>query len=525
MIAKVLVLICLGLFEIAAAYARTPLLEGIEVLEVSRSGRTVILNRGHHEGLKQGMRARLLLKTGTDHNPHLRTVGYGEVVRTSSSDSYWYLIDVELAEAIRRGQKLVYILEERSLEGLAQWSTRQRKVILSEGKTHLDRLDERLHGMPKHLRAVDQGDYYSHQIDHGDRAHPDYDVTTENFDYWVQQKGLRFIKDYMQELEVLHLNRPEEVSNLDDHLKDQERQIFESYVQAVVKTVNSSEQGLSGLYERDMMAQVQEQVRSQVLVDNQYNDILRRRRETIEIRPEALDRVDRDGPLWSAGMSDRALRDFMVESGIAQEERRQRLQLDQVQGHEFILRYSSSLNSFASSEDPNFQGVGYSLAILYEYQLARMSQALRSMTMEFELRRSVNFYEMAPEINGRFDEGNLGVAVNYYFYNEPYSVRQIALYTGMSIKRGNGDGFSPLLLELQEYGYQFLVLPGVHLGAKYRFSAGDGYRDDFKVGMGLNFLYSIENKRYNTVELPREEVSGSFTVRDNRFSVGLSFYF
>jgi hypothetical protein len=510
---------------IGTATARSPLLETIDVLEVSRSGRTLVLNRGHHESLQEGVRARLLLQTGTEVKPHLRTVGYAEVIKTSSSESYWYLLEVELAEAIRKGQRLVYLIEERSLEGKADWNMRQRRVILPRGKTLLDQLDERRHGMPKEMRVLDESQFTAHEIQHGEQAQSAYDITSENFDYWVQQKGLRFVQDYMQELEVLHLDRPERVSNLDPHLKQQDRAVFESYVQSVVRAINSSEQGLSSLYQRDMMKRDEQATQVRAIVDNHYTRAMKRRRESVEISPRAIDRIDRDGELWSADLEDGALRDFMIESGIASEERRQRLMLDQVQGHEFILRYSTSLDKFASEDDSNFQGVGYSLSLGYEYQLARLAQNLRSFTLEFEFRRSIAFYQVAPEVNGRFLEGNLGVALNYYFYNEPFSIRQLALYSGVSLKRGNGDAFAPALEEQQDYGYQFTVLPGIHFGAKYRFGAGDGYRDDIKIGLGLNFLYALENKRYNTVELPRENVAGSFTVRDNRFSVGMSFYF
>lgn len=505
---------------------QAPLLEGVEVLQVSRSGRSIVLNRGHLEALKRGTRARLLLQRGSEERPELRTVGYAEVIKTEPGYSYWYLHEVELAEAFRRGQRLVYLLEDRALQGVRPFKTKQEKVILTEGKTLLDHLTEKREGMPLEYVATDDQDFDQKAIDTASERTAHHDQVTTNFDYWVEQKGLRFVHDYLNDLEAKHLNRPEQVADVSARNREEERAIFESYVQALVKTFNQQSHGISSLYERDMMKRLEDETRRSTVLENTYAEFINKQKQTqTVVRPRALDRIERDGKLWSANLNDRELRDFMLESGIAEEERRQRQGLDQLQAHEFILRYSSSINRFGNEADENFRGVGYSISVGYEFQLGRLVQSLKSATIEFEWRRSIGFYEIAPEINGRFSEGNFGVAANYYFYNEPYSLDRVALFMGIGFKRGNAEGGSTLLDQRDEYAYQMMVLPAFQLGAKYRFRAGDSYDQKLKVGMGINFLYSFENKQLNTLDAPLDDVFGEFNVQDNKFAIGLSFFF
>jgi hypothetical protein len=513
-------------FSVAFCAELPPVLESIEVLQVSRSGRSLMLNRGHLEGLRQGSKARLLLQTGTPLKPELATVGYGEVIKSQPNQSAWYLHEIELPQVIKPGQRLVYILEERALKGMLPFETRQKKVILKQGKTYLDHLDEKREGMPYSMLGVDESKFDYDELNLDAQTPHHEDQVSINFDGWVEQKGLRFVEPFVEGVRARHLIDADKVSDLSERHKKEERQVFESYVQALVRTINAHPEGLSYLYQQNLEKDDFERTRKMVVFENTYQKFLNESRQEVRISPRAINKMERDNPLWSADMSDKALRDFMLESGLVEEERRQRLAIDHLQAHEFIFRYSSSVSRHISKADPNFQGIGYSMSLGYEYQLARVLRQLRSFTVDLELRRSIAFYEMAPEINGRFNEGSFGVAINYYFYNEPFSLNQLALYTGVGLKRGNADGSSNLFEGKKTFGYQMMVLPAIQFGAKYRFKAGDGYLDKLKVGMGLNFLYSFESKRLNTVEsISNEDVNGSFAVTDNKFAVGLSFYF
>lgn len=512
-------------FSVLSKAQSPPVLESIEVLQVSRSGRSLMLNRGHLEGLRQGTKARLLLQTGTVSRPQLATVGYAEVIKSEPNQSAWYLHEIELPQVIREKQRLVYILEERALQGMRPFETRQNKVILKPGTTYLDHLAEKKQGMPASMLAIDENQYHHDQLQIDVQKPHHEDQVSTNFDGWVEQKGLRFVEPFVEGVKAKHLIDADKVTDVTQRQQKEERQVFESYVQALVRTINTHPEGLAYLYRQDLEKDEFERTRKMVVFENTYQKFLNESRSEVRIAPRALAKMERDDPLWSADLSDKALRDFMLESGLVEEERRQRLAIDHLQAHEFSFRYSTSVSRHISKEDPNFQGIGYSIALGYEYQLARVLRQLQSFTVDLELRRSIGFYEMAPEINGRFNEGSFGLALNYYFYNKPFSLNQLALYAGLGIKRGNADGSSNLLQEQKTYGYQMMVLPAMQLGAKYRFKAGDGYLDKLKVGMGLNFLYSFESKRFNTVETVSEDVSGSFAVTDNKFAVGLSFYY
>jgi len=502
-----------------------PLLEPFTILNISSTGRSMHLDRGSLAGLRPGMKARLLLQTGEVDRPVLRTVAYGEVIRVDPGSSLWLLHELEFAEAIRKGQKLVYILQDRALKGVRPLEIEQQRVLFTEGKTMLDYIKDKNEGMPAELIHGDKEKYQSVEGTEKKEFSEDYDGKLTSFDYWLKQKGLRFVTDYMSDLKVKFIDANNQEVDAKKVLAQRERDVFDSYVQSIVKKINSQTHGLHSLYERDLNIRSSELVRSSVVYENTYDKYINDKREIVTIHPRAQAKVDRDGPLWSADLDDRSLREFMLESGIAEEDRRKRQSLDEIQGHEILFRFASSLSRFGSEADPNFQGSGYSIAIGYEYQLARFFRWARSVTLDAELQRSIGFYEMAPEINGRFSEGSFGLGMNYYFYNEPFSLNIPAFYIGLAFKRGNADGGSDLLEQQSTYRYQSVTAPAIHLGAKYRFRAGDGYSDDVKLGFGVNFLLAIENKRFTTVDAPLESVESSFVVQDNKFSVGMSLFF
>lgn len=512
-----------GLFPLYAA-----LLERVDVEGVSSSGKSVILNSGHLEGLFVGDYAEILRVVGEGQKPRLKSIGFAEAVRVTPRESYWFFHDQNRAFGLKTGNRVSLIRQGQSLKGLREQKILQKKVVLSSGQKIEDELQARQVGVPDSLVSKHQRDYQSDDINLKTRKNGEFDIETSQYDVWSKKNNPDFIEDKLREFEVAYIGELENVSGEEEVRREDNQEVFRSYVKNVIETINSQKDGLNELYQRDMDKNYKAYVGDLIVKRNLYSQVTEPEDERIGRKPHILQKVKRDGPLWSSDLSDQQLRDAMVKSGLAEElKRTDAATLEERKAHEVILRASTGLVKHTNLDDPNFQNVNYSLSASYEYALQRASELLTAWTVEAEVYTGINFYEFAPELNGRFNESGFGAALNYYFYNKPYTLDKVAFYGGLGLRRSSATGSSSLLEGKQSYEYQVLSLPIYHLGAKYRFKAGDSYKDDFKVGMGLNVLLSFESKNLSIIG--EDELQGpvfsSFDIQDTRLAVGLSLYF
>ena len=66
--------------------------EQIKILEISSSGKSIILDRGEIEGTKVGDIARLIIQSGEMNRPNLENLSYAEAVKVNSNYSFWKLL-------------------------------------------------------------------------------------------------------------------------------------------------------------------------------------------------------------------------------------------------------------------------------------------------------------------------------------------------------------------------------------------------------------------------------------------------
>lgn len=503
------------------------LFEKVEVAAVSRSGKSIILNSGHLEGLFVGDFAEVLRVVGESKRPQLKSLGLAEVIRVTPRESYWFFHDQNRAFTIKSGNKVSLLRQAQSLKGLRDQKVLQKKVVLSSGQKIEDELVERVTGAPDSLISNHRERFHSEALDLDAPTNLSADIETSQYDVWSTKSRPEFIEKKMQEFEIDYIGKLEKVSGAKKVRRENNQAVFRSYVSNVIETINSQKDGLNELYQKDIDKNYKNHVADLIVKRNLYSQVTAPEEERIGLKPHVLQKVKRDGPLWSSDLSDQQLRSAMVKTGLSEELVRRDKALGEMKAHEVIFRASTGLVKHTNIGDPNFQNINYSLSASYEYALQRASELLSAWTIEAEVYTGVNFYELAPELNGRFNENGFGASVNYYFYNNPYTLDKLAFYGGLGIRRSSATGGSSLLEGQQSYDYQVLSLPIYHLGAKYRFKSGDSYKDHIGVGMGLNVLLSFESKNLSIIgenEL-QAPVFGSFDIQDTRLAVGLSLYF
>ncbi|MBT3584476.1 MAG: hypothetical protein HN509_06200 [Halobacteriovoraceae bacterium] len=490
---------------------------GIQIVGVSESKKSVIVDRGSLEGVKTGDKARFLIQKGIA-NPKITYVARGEAIKVHSNYSYWYLSYVENPFLIRRGSKLLMSLQSEVLEGSRRYNIKQKKSILSDGKSFAPFLLDR-ENIPREL-VFSEKNYEPSEIIVDTYSKKEQDIETTNFDNWVRRKDPEFVEEYLDEYPLKHVNRANQVVPADKVRRNYKQAEFDGSLKESVDKVNGLRYGLAPMYHEQKKDSLG--VREKITTDNYYQRLVQDKKGENFISPRAVAKIRKEGPGWSADMNDEQLRRFYNRSGIERELVRQKEAQGEKAGHELNFRYATGLNQNTTQADDNHQSTNYSLAIGYELMLIRTNPALKNFTVEMALERGINFYDL-DGINGRFVEGTAGFAANWYFYNPPTSIRQYMFFLGVGTKRGSASVTSTSITK--DYTYSVVALPVLRFGMKYRFKAGDTQDESVKIGMGVNFLFETESVRLSVEDALNDDIAPVITAQNVKFAVGMSFYF
>ena len=496
--------------------------KSIDVILASSSSKSAILSQGRLHGIKEGMRATFMVKSGSLNFPKYENVAEGEVIRSLENQSYWFFKKVINPARIRQDQKLAFVLKSDVLVGNRKFKVLNRNRVFSRDTKNKDIDYEKEVGVPE--RLVIEGDNYvkSKKLIDTKMTHG-HDIEVQQFDTWAKRNGLTKVDDFMRSFERKFVNVNEQDPGLARTEVEKIRgNIYRAQIDGFISKVNSLKYGLNGLYRDQAKDQDNTVLKDRNDIVNVYDQTREEMKRKRILGAESRSKVERDGALWSADFDDEGLRNYMLKSGIEEEEIRQYRNLTQKTGNEVIFRIGSALNGHSTDEDDNHRNKGYSVAIGYEYHLMRTSLSLLKFSIEVFAQRSIENIDIGG-INGRFSMGSFGGQFLYYFYNNPSILNQWAGFAGVGVRRGNADVTS---IELNNpYEFQVVGLPTWSLGAKYRFKTGDSFEDDIPVGAGFNVRLSGERMSLTSITTNQDAINTSILLNDIKLTVGLSVYF
>ncbi|WP_372652051.1 hypothetical protein [Halobacteriovorax sp.] len=507
-------------FLLTNCYAQS--MDSVEVILASSSGQSAILSVGRLHGVKEGMHAIFMVNSGDLDYPKLEKVAEGELIRSLDNHSYWFFKTLVNPARIKSKQKLIYKTKHDSLLGVRPFKTLSRKRIFTDTTKNEDIDFENEVGVPPSL-IVEGDEYVKSKELLGTNMTHGHDIEIQEFDLWAKRNGMTKIDDFMRSFESQYIDENfKEKSLHKDEVGKIKSNIYRAQIDGFISKVNKLKYGLKGFY-RD---QKKDNDNSFLKDRNDILNVYEQSREEIKRKRilglESSNKVRRDGDLWSADFDDEALRNYMLKSGIEEEEIRQYKTLTEKTGNEITFRISSSVNNHSTDEDDNHRNNGYSVAVGYEYHLMRTSPTLLKYAIEVYAQRSIENIDLGG-INGRFSMGSFGGQFLYYFYNNPAILNQWAWSVGIGARRGNADVTS---IELSDsYEFQVVGLPTWSIGTKYRFKTGDSFDDDIPVGAGFNLRLSGERMSLSSVSTNVDDINTTILLNDIKLTVGLSVYF
>ncbi|MBK25525.1 MAG: hypothetical protein CME70_16130 [Halobacteriovorax sp.] len=491
-------------------------MQGIKVLEVSSSGSSIVVDRGTLEGVREGQTGQFFYQSGKASHPKLYFIGEAEVIKAHSERSFWFFRNIENFQFLKKGKSILFARDTVVLEGRRKYKIREKKVLLPRAKSLSEYVEDRQRGMPSEM-VYKENEYKKSEQIVDTESTVDYDIKQTKFLNWKKRGNPEFSENYLDEIETMFIDQNNKGVKPSAIRAAIDREIAKSTVEGAVTKVNGEKAGLEGLY-RDSKP-------DRLTHLNTYQETMAHSKRERRISPRAREKIAREGEAWSADMEDEQLRKYFIRSGIAEEQARRKRVLSERMGHEINIKVYTDMDNSVSAEDPNNTGLGYSLNVTYEVPLRGGVDFFKSFTFEIGFEQGNTFYAVNSSTNARLKYGNFQGFLNWYWWNEPVTIKKVIGYVGMGAARGNGNLLSSELQ--QEYKVSTLALPIFQGGLKYRFKSGDTDDELVKIGFALGVSFSYEPTKYSILDtVPSgEDITGSITLNRFKVAFGLSAYF
>ena len=497
----------------------------VNLMEVSSSQKSIVVDRGHLEDYEEGLIASFYLQKGPKESPKVFLIGEAELVKSFPTKSYWLFSNFLIPKVLERNTK-IYMHTISQVTAGRPLKLKNRHIVASEKEyqNFEEYLSKNGENVPE--RFIKAGDPYAKSPDlfpenEIKKVSPESDVVVTTFENYQESPKAKFSEEYGDfSTEKLYIGNRE--VQLGDIKRAEDRLLFESMSKGYVEKVNGMKYGLKTFYREQEKVDGMLELTNKGLIPSVYDEVRENQRKEQEISERVYAKVRRDGDMWSADMNDKDLRRYFVITGLEKEKRRRELALNELEGHEIMFHYSGSMKSHGNQEDPNYQGKGFSLGISYDLHLSRTSQNLKNWSIQFLFESGTTDYDLGI-FNARSREYSYGAYLNYYFYNNPLTLDSFIHLIGIGFKNGSASVSSYDIS--REYSYQVLTIPALQLMTKYRFRTGDLREETANVGASLNFAFAWDLKNLSVIERLEDDINSKFSVPDLKYTLGMSVYF
>lgn len=497
-------------------------LDEVVLEELSSSQKSLVINRGELEKYKEGSFAKFFIQNNESEIPKIFLVAEGKLVKSFPKKSYWYLSQTYLPKMLLAGGKLLVMTTDSVKSGRPQ-KIKNRHVVLSgdQYNTADSYLEKNSNNVPDRLLR-DAGAYEESDELFQTQKVPEADLQIQTYEQMKKKAGVRFSEEYNGDTNEYFFVGKQEVQ-IGDIKNAEDKKLLDSMALGYAHKINSQKYTLkNGLYRDQKKSLGNHEINDRISLTSVYDEVREERKKRDIISPEAVAKINRDGPSWSEDMDDVTLRRYFIRTGLEREERRRELVLNELDGNEITFHYSGSMRDHTSDVDENYRALGYSLGFGYDLHLSRSSMNLKNWSLQFVVEIGVADYDVGGQ-NARGQEGFYGAYLNYYLINNPLTLNSFIWLAGVGLKVGSVEMQSGSFSK--DYSYQALALPAMQLMTKYRFRTGDLTEDTVNVGASLNAGVMLDSKRLSILDPLEDNINGKISVNDLKYVLGMSVYF
>lgn len=501
----------------ASQYA---LLDEVRIEDVSKKGVAIVIDRGHLEHYKNGDYAKLYVQSGPKEQPTIFLVAEAELVKIFPKNSYWAIRKLHLNGIIAKDRPMLLMSDTRVASGRRNVVANKQVVFSEHNYQGVEDFNAKNENMVPSRLIKNKDDYSSIEQLEKEEFNPelnkDRTAIVSTHEYYKESPTVVAQTQYGQTVPKKYFLGTKEVK-LGDISSAEDRILLSSMGANYEEKVKSLKYGVDSFY-RDAQAIEVENTKT---MESIYEEDKLAEKEAKNISPKALAKIKKEGPQWSAGMSDEHLRRYLVTNGIEQEVQRRKKALNEQDGNEVIFHFTNGLMNHATEDDPNYHSPSYSFGVSYDYHFSRVDEKYKKWTFQVIFEKALSNFD-AGGTNVKSDETIYGAYVNYYLWNNPLTLYNLSWLVGAGIKNGSALASAESLED--NYKYQVLS-PSLQTMVKYRFRAGKYSEETVNVGMSFNVGAMLDMRTLSVQNELNDNIDSKISYVDLKYIVGLSIFF
>jgi hypothetical protein len=477
----------------------------VKLLRVSKSKRTVIVDRGHLDGLEKDDFSIFLIRPDDLKDEHYY-VAKGRLSSLSHNYSMWDLVEVADPLALEKGGRLVMKNQRTTFKGRVPKKMDRKKVILNsngsraEVKSKVDGLYQKGPNLnPKLTEGFKGGDTYT-KLEDTATWEEDDDLELNALDLVLKSKSESPTRKDMSEDDLQKVVQTEEFYRING---------------GELKELQDPSMSLSGKYSDSMrvddMVDFQDKAAYPSTYDQVKSHLVNNERF---LKDDALLRIEDEGPGWSDYFTEAELASFVHKNGLREELEKQQ---EAVNSTDKIndISFTMSLPVVDSSDSENAQNKNsknFDIGIGHEIYLGSRFPSFHHFGFKYGLVKSYSSVGLEGA-NGSFSELYILGTIFWYPFQSPQRVKTPMFYLGLGTKRGTGT------MTLNDSGkiskYSTSSLARLFTGLKFRFSQTLGMRA--QIGLSRDTLRQSDLS--DSLVFPTD-----VSVTEIKFGVSLSTY-
>lgn len=467
----------------------------VEVLQVSTSGKTIILNVGPDAQIVKDDYGILITKD----NDTLKPVAKIKSIKLFQYTSIWIVFDNFTESKIRKNSKLLLVSQNELLTGRSKLKIKRSKFIGSN--KYKQELKETL--LEEGQSLAKKADAYKKVSDiHDKEIRSEEDVNLIDLEKWEDLSGSGK-KSTISIYKSPHAKKFSERKRLDT---------FEKMVYATLKKYNDPQYNRAEHYQEQKRENGMMEVQSNLLGGSYYDqytkEVMNKKAKEEKFYQDLLTK----GETWSDDYSDTELSELLNSVSIIREKDRR----------EDIMAYRYNYQLYASfgfnlldnqilSDAENGKNKRYEFEIAAEAYLFKKQLDLNRFSLEFSFRRSEDGLSIGQS-NAVLIDYSAAFHANYYPFQAPNTVQKNIFYIGALFRTGVASLLDKASGDVASY--QLSSFPGLKLGLKYNFASL----------LGVRMSASYENIQLDRVE--KSNASSILPDRENylegKLAIGLS---
>jgi hypothetical protein len=441
---------------VAEAFA----LNEARLLNLSKTGNTVLFNLGIHDGVREGDYAVIVKEIRPLDTRDLRIVPVAKArnIKINPDSSVWIIYKAYDPELLVKGQPFLILSETEMLRGRRDPRLGRITVVGDKDKRTESVMNVMTDDRDRLGKLKDK--YDVSEVTHEQTPLYDDEGKLIDVDDWEDVKGSKYRTALYKSPDKREYRRQLRLAT------------FEKLVTGYLRKVNDPDFSYERFYDEQMKSEFSDNFRRNSNFETEYRSFLSQQSAAATDEAKLFRKVLEKGGTWSDDYSDEELRKTLTNVSVLQEIDRREYVISRPNKNAVWVDFGFFLNNSQTKSDKQIDNrtsneIGYELVPFAKHP------TLERFTLFGSGRYTTNAIE-TKNANSQTIERSLAVGARWYPLHAPYIVDAPAVYLGILVRTGN------VAMSTPTYGdranYTLLSVGGVQAGLRYNLKSGIGLR-------------------------------------------------